>query len=175
MSTFEGAEVMFLNILVAFDGSPDADEALSQAIDLADRENARLTLITGVALPPAVAYVGAGGSAAAAVIQDARDQAEACIRSARDRIPENIPVTTVLTDEPIRCAVIRRVKTGNHDLVVMGSRGRGALRSALLGSVSHYVLHHSPVPVLIVHAHGSKEARALKAPVAPAIRAAAPA
>jgi len=59
-------------------------------------------------------------------------------------------------------ALIRQFKDGQHDLVVMGSRGRGAVRSALLGSASHYVLNHSPVPVLIVHAEQSPEARALE-------------
>ena len=65
----------------------------------------------------------------------------------------------MLSERPIRAALSRQIAGGHHDLVVMGSRGRGAVRAALLGSVSHYVLHHSPIPVLIVHADRSQNAR----------------
>ena len=65
----------------------------------------------------------------------------------------------MLSVQPIRAALIGRIAEGHHDLIVMGSRGRGAVRAALLGSVSHYVLHHSPIPVLIVHAQRSQEER----------------
>jgi nucleotide-binding universal stress UspA family protein len=106
---------------------------------------------------PATAY-GAPGLPVAQLLQDAHLEAEAILRRARERVPDGVSVTTVLSEQPIRAALIRQIADGHHDLVVMGSRGRGAVRAALLGSVSHYVLHHSPIPVLIVHAHRSREA-----------------
>src|SRR5438132_2988227 len=143
---------MFRSVLVAVDGSANAEEALTQAIDLADSEHARLTLIAGVTGLPSAAYVGLSGPAFAVMQADARSSAEAVLRRARERVPDDLPVTTILTDEPIRPALIEQIKRGGHDLIAMGSRGRGAIRAALLGSVSHYILHHSSIPVLIVHA-----------------------
>jgi len=143
---------MFRNILVAVDGSPDSDQALIQAIDLADSEHARLTIFSGVVAAPAVAYAGVSGDVMAKLARDAEAATDAILRSAVERVPDRVSVSTVLGSEPVRSALLRQIQTGAHDLVVMGARGRGAVRSVLLGSVSHYVLHHSPVPVLIVHA-----------------------
>jgi nucleotide-binding universal stress UspA family protein len=144
--------VMFQNILVAVDGSAHAAQALAEAVDLADCERARLTLFTAVGPPPALAGVGATGDAIAAVVEGAEAKAEAVLRRARACVPNDIPVDCVLAKESVGPALLRQIEAGHHDLVVMGSRGRGAVRSTLLGSVSHHVLHHSRVPVLIVHA-----------------------
>lgn len=157
---------MFHNILVAVDGSRHSDLALSQAIDLAESERSRLTLMTGV-VPVHVAAFATTTAGLPEAIRGAQADAQRIIARARERVPDDLPVTTVLTEKPIRTALIEQVKKGHHDLVVMGSRGRGAVRSALLGSVSHYVLHHSPVPVLIAHADGVAE-RADPAPLSAA-------
>jgi nucleotide-binding universal stress UspA family protein len=143
---------MFRNILVAVDGSPHADRALDEAIDIARTEHAKLTLITGAAEPRTTAMIAMSAGAAATLGPELTRYAERVLREAVERVPDDVSVTTVLTEKPIRKAILKRIDEGRHDLVVMGSRGRGAVRSAVLGSVSHFVLHHSPVPVLVVHA-----------------------
>ena len=137
---------MFHNILVAVDGSPAAEQALAQAIDLAESEHTRLTLIIGVPKPPSIAYIGMSGVALSDLDADAHAWAEAVLRRARDRVPDHLPVTTIVTDEPIRAALIEQIHRGGHDLIAMGSRGRGAVRATMLGSVSHYMLNHCPIP-----------------------------
>jgi len=148
---------VFRNILVAVDGSPHADRALSEAIDIARGSRARLTIITAVTEPRTGMTMALAAGAAAGLGPALLREADRVVRAAADRVPDDISVTTILTEDPIRSAIMARIREGHHDLVVMGSRGRGTVRSAVLGSVSHHVLHHSPVPVLIVHADPEPE------------------
>jgi nucleotide-binding universal stress UspA family protein len=146
---------VFRNILLAIDGSPDADRALGDAIDLAECANALLTIFSAVPSPPPFTYATPGAAALSDVYEKAREETEAIVREALARVPDSVGVKTVVTDDPVKPALIAQIEEGRHDLVVMGSRGRGAVRSALLGSVSHHVLHHGGVAVLIVQAESS--------------------
>jgi nucleotide-binding universal stress UspA family protein len=142
---------MFHNILVSIDGSEDAQQALAQAIDLAQAQHARLTILTAVPHPPPLAYSPASSGVIGRLSEELEEESRTILRDAIQQVPAELPVTKIITHEPIRRALLDRIAEGGHDLLIMGSRGRGAVRSALLGSVSHYALHHSPVPVLIVH------------------------
>jgi nucleotide-binding universal stress UspA family protein len=82
------------------------------------------------------------------VNEAAEPQAARIARQARESVPDHAPMTCVVANEPVRQALIRRITIGQRDLVVVGSRGHGAVNSAVLGSVSDYMLHRSPVPVL---------------------------
>jgi len=143
---------MFRNILVAIDGSADAERALGHAIDLAASENAKLTIFSAVPAPPPFAYATPGAAALGDLGAQARTETEEIVSAALDRVPADVSVSSVIKEEPAKQALLKQIVAGGHDLVAMGSRGRGAVRSALLGSVSHHVLHHCDVPVLIVHA-----------------------
>jgi nucleotide-binding universal stress UspA family protein len=146
---------MFRNVLVAIDGSEHATRALAEAVDLVLSTNACLTVMTSV---PGIMTIlpGLGGLIPAAetvVLQDEVEREhEALLIRAIDSLPEGLPVTKLLAQGRPADAIVKRVAAGGHDLVVLGSRGRGNVGSMLLGSVSHEVLHASPVAVLVVHA-----------------------
>jgi nucleotide-binding universal stress UspA family protein len=160
---------MFHNALVAIDGSPDAEAALTQAIDLAGSEHTRLTLLTSSRTVPLLCYLGLSHDGCAELDDRVRSWGEKTLEAARERVPNSIAVTTILTDDPIREALIEQVKRERHDLVIVGSRGRGAIRAALFGSVSHYVLNHSPIPVLVVRGDGQARTKLAAAGAAVAL------
>jgi nucleotide-binding universal stress UspA family protein len=144
---------LFHRILVALDGSAHAQRALEAAVELADSGDsgcAWLTLMTVVQPMRQVISPGLWVTPA-----PSPEQLEAEARQRLDRaaalVPDGIPVATIVAHGSPARAILARIEVGAHDLVVMGSRGRGVARSLLLGSVSHEVLTHSPVPVLVAH------------------------
>ncbi len=148
---------MFHHILVCVDGSAHADRALREAVDFATAENARLTILTAIARPPFWACTPETAGGIEALNTDLRADAEAAMRAAVDRVPPSISVTKILSTKPIREVLMEQIRSDRYDLVVMGSRGRGALSASFLGSVSHFALNHSHVPVLIVHDENDRE------------------
>ena len=139
---------MFRNILVAIDASQTAMTALEEAIDVARSDGARLTLV-GVATPPRLVF-------AAGPLYVPYPTQEELVRGVRDvleraeaLVPPDIPVKTIVRTGSPAAEILKRASEGEHDLVVVGSHGRGLLGSALLGSVSRAVAARSPVPVLV--------------------------
>jgi len=144
---------MFRRFLVALDSSPHSQKALAEAIDLARVSNARLTVMT--VAPERSAWALQGAWDAPISLRELNGQVEGAYQSmldaAADTVPDDVPVQKVLKHGAAGAAIVEEAATHDHDLIIMGSRGRGELRSLLLGSVSHHVLQASPIPVLVVH------------------------
>jgi nucleotide-binding universal stress UspA family protein len=134
----------YRDILVAHDGSADADAALAHATRLARDQHARLTLLTVARLPHAPAAMSTSAT------PDLVDSFADIQRRAAESVPVDISLITQLQRGDPAETILCTARKGEHDLVVMGSHGHGRLHRALLGSVSYRVLHDSPVPVLLI-------------------------
>jgi nucleotide-binding universal stress UspA family protein len=156
---------MFRSILVAVDGSRAAAKALEEAVDLARSERARLTLISVAELPR---WRFSGFPLAVPFPDEGQlvREAESIVQRAEELVPDDVPVSTVVRRGPVAQAILKRIETGEHDLVVLGSRGLGPTGSLILGSVSRAVLARSPVPVLVAPAMSARARGAEPAEVA---------
>ena len=139
---------MYRNILVAVDGSKESKLALADAVDLALESNAKLTLVHVCSPAPGIIRTTPAGAAVAAELPAYHSKV---LRQLVDTVPKELPVTTLLLEGNPAHEIVKAAREYEHDLIVIGSRGRGRATAALLGSVSHAVLHEACVPVLVVH------------------------
>jgi nucleotide-binding universal stress UspA family protein len=142
------------SLLVAVDGSSHAAAAAGEAIEIAVRDGARLTLIH-VLTPPHAIFV-AGPYLPPPLLPLTPPDAEALLDQLASSVPEGTPVNTIVRAGNPADEILKRAEGSQHDLIVMGSRGHGSAASLLLGSVSRSVVHRSTVPVVVVHVHGNR-------------------
>jgi nucleotide-binding universal stress UspA family protein len=138
---------MFSQILLATDGSPNAEEALAYARDLAVRDKARVYVVC--AFPPVPTQLGKPWYDCQIVSNISRSEKVAEQAAAKLREAGIDVVIEVLEGSPAD-AILCVADVQNCDLIVMGTRGHGDLASLLLGSVSHRILSNANVPVLII-------------------------
>ncbi len=146
---------MFTKVLLAYDRSTHARAALGHAIDIARTQQAHLTVLTSystVLAWPAASAPGLTQTIYDELMDASRAEGQAAIDEAVEQIPEDVAAATRLVDAAAAEAILAETTQSGHDLIVLGSRGRGDARSMLLGSVSHRVLHAAHVPVLVVTA-----------------------
>lgn len=158
---------MFKHILVAVDGKEPSLRAVREAGDLATGEHTAITLITVYDLteiatmsPRAVEMAPFGATKTAHLAADLAERGNQVLRRARGLLPEDLDVDGLVVEGNPGQEILRRLESGDYDLAVLGSRGRGAAGSLLLGSVSQRVLHGSPVPVLISRHRARRHAAA---------------
>jgi nucleotide-binding universal stress UspA family protein len=139
---------VFRNILVALDHSQTSQRAMAEATELAQILNARLTVISVV--PPMPGYAYRAGIDLGALKREAEAETEKLLRDSVARLPDDLPVTTVLKHGHPGEEIVHQLEAGDHDLVVMGSRGLGRVSANLFGTVGGYVHYHSRTAMLVV-------------------------
>ena len=137
-------QVEFRSIGVAYDGSEEANRALEDAERLSRLAGAQLRVITVVPTQPAFQLqVALSGE----LLEDLRNEFSRVLETGLATLSDDTEVAAVLEEgDP---AVVLAERGTDLDLLFMGSRGYGPVRSALLGATSTAVMRTAPCPVLV--------------------------
>ena len=136
-------------ILIATDGSAAANHAVEVGVELAEHEHASVAIVYVVPRTDLASMNGFG--LVGHVPYEPTDSDRAVVDAGMELADaRGVPARAkLLRGEPVR-EITEYADQIEADLIVVGSRGHGALTSALLGSVSRGVLTHSRQPVLVV-------------------------
>ena len=134
-------------ILIATDGSAPANAAVAAGLDLAADENAEVVFAHVISILDLSPTTNGGDEPQR--VPRAEDDSVLCAALHRARAARLPARTELLLGYPPK-QILRVAREIDADLIVVGSRGLGRMKSAVLGSTSHDVLENSDRPVLVV-------------------------
>ncbi len=139
-----------MKILVGFDGSANATEALAWAVDEAAVRGCAVEVMSVLAVP-ALAY-GAPGYVAPS-LDRFRSEMLPVLQQALERGGHpypSVPVDLCVGEGSAAAVLAERAREPDVSLVVVGARGHVAITELMLGSASHALSHTCPKPLVIV-------------------------
>jgi nucleotide-binding universal stress UspA family protein len=141
--------------LLATDGSPAALDALRVGLTVI-RPEARLVVATVTPAPDPTLVTGTGVAGGVMTVEEKRDLLDRQDAEARSVLDETVSAlgiegaeTIVLEGRP-GPALCAAAADRSASVIVLGTRGHGGVRRAVLGSVSDHVARNAPCPVLTV-------------------------
>jgi nucleotide-binding universal stress UspA family protein len=151
-------------ILLATDGSPSAEAATDEAIELVKATGSRLRVLTVWRAPILTGYGYAPVAYVPELAETECEQAGIVARAAAARaLDAGVDATWELRQGEAVEEICGAAAEMDADLIVLGAHGWGALQRLVFGSVSTGVLHHAACPVLVAKARPA-EAKPAEAP-----------
>ncbi len=144
-SAERGEKLSDERIVVGVDGSPSSIAALRRGNRIAEALKVPLQVVSAWTFPSAAMGYFPDGFAPA---QDAKDELEAAIALA---LPAERSMELIETVMEGGAAEVLIAESEGAGMLIVGSRGRGAVAGLLLGSVSAACAQHASCPVLIMH------------------------
>jgi nucleotide-binding universal stress UspA family protein len=137
-------------ILIPTDGSETAMHAVEVGLDIAQRFNAQVTIISILDVKALVSvHQGLGVPDMYAYQQESADAAaEAALKIAEEK---GVKATAIVRRGEPAADIIE--ESGKHDLIIMATHGRHGVTHLLLGSVAEKVVRFATCPVMVVRAH----------------------
>lgn len=134
-------------ILVAVDGSATSADAFDEAVSVAERNNARLFILTVVDFKFSIGDPAFINDALKFHLNNAEIELEQLI--ANSTVGQIDYETKIDSGSPKR-KIIEYALEKQADLIMLGATGRGAVEQAILGSTASYVVNHAKCNVMVV-------------------------
>ncbi|WP_445475240.1 universal stress protein [Methanococcoides methylutens] len=141
----------YKKILIATDGSENADSAVLSGIDIAKKLDAKVYAICVVPTHPSSSMpIGSRMMQWEVPFQVMMTEAKRAVEQVADAcLSSGVEVETIVLEGHPAEEIIKYAEENKMDLIVMGSLGKTGLTRLLLGSVAEEVLRHSKVDVMV--------------------------